>query len=90
MIHQPSGGAQGQAVDIEIQAKEILYLKRQINQSMANHTGQPLERIEQDTERDFYLSAYEAVEYGLIDRVISRPSISSPSVSSREMTAALA
>ncbi|BAU12294.1 ATP-dependent Clp protease proteolytic subunit [Leptolyngbya sp. NIES-3755] len=70
MIHQPSGGAQGQAVDIEIQAKEILYTKQQINQRMANYTGQPLERIEEDTERDFYMSAQEAVEYGLIDQVI--------------------
>jgi ATP-dependent Clp protease protease subunit len=70
MIHQPSGGAQGQAVDIEIQAKEILYTKQQINQRMADYTGQSLERIEQDTERDFYMSAQEAVEYGLIDQVI--------------------
>jgi ATP-dependent Clp protease, protease subunit len=70
MIHQPSGGAQGQAVDIEIQAKEILYIKTQINQRMANYTGQSIERIEQDTERDFYMSAQEAVEYGLIDQVI--------------------
>jgi ATP-dependent Clp protease protease subunit len=75
MIHQPSGGAQGQAVDIEIQAKEILYLKRQINQRMANYTGQPLEQIEQDTERDFFMSAQEAVAYGLIDRVIDRPTL---------------
>jgi ATP-dependent Clp protease, protease subunit len=73
LIHQPSGGAQGQAVDIEIQAKEILYLKHFINQRMANYTGQPLERIEQDTERDFLMSAQEAVEYGLIDHVIDRP-----------------
>jgi ATP-dependent Clp protease, protease subunit len=73
MIHQPSGGAQGQAVDIEIQAKEILYLKQQINQRMANYTGRSLEQIEQDTERDFYLSAQEAMEYGLIDQVIDRP-----------------
>jgi ATP-dependent Clp protease protease subunit len=73
MIHQPSGGAQGQAIDIEIQAKEILYLKRQINQNMANYTGKSLEQIEKDTERDFFLSAQEAVEYGLIDRVIDRP-----------------
>jgi ATP-dependent Clp protease, protease subunit len=72
MIHQPSGGAQGQAVDIEIQAKEILYLKQRINQSMANYTGQPLERIEQDTERDMFLSAQEAMEYGLIDHVLDR------------------
>jgi ATP-dependent Clp protease, protease subunit len=70
MIHQPSGGAQGQAVDIEIQAKEILYIKQQINQRMANYTGQSIERIEQDTERDFFMSAQEAVEYGLIDQVI--------------------
>ena len=75
MIHQPSGGVQGQAVDIEIQAREILYLKRQINQRMANYTGQPLEQIEQDTERDFFLSAQEAVAYGLIDRVIERPTL---------------
>lgn len=75
MIHQPSGGAQGQAVDIEIQAKEILYLKRRINQSMANYTEQTLEQIEQDTERDFFMSAQEAVAYGLIDKVIDRPSL---------------
>jgi ATP-dependent Clp protease protease subunit len=72
MIHQPSGGAQGQAVDIEIQAREILYLKRQINQRMADYTGKPLEQIEQDTDRDFFMSAQEAVEYGLIDQVIDR------------------
>jgi ATP-dependent Clp protease protease subunit len=89
MIHQPSGGAQGQAVDIEIQAKEILYLKQLINQRMANYTGQPLERIEQDTERDFYLSAQEAVEYGLIDQVIDRHSIGTHPISSREVAAAL-
>ncbi|KAM3095870.1 ATP-dependent Clp endopeptidase proteolytic subunit ClpP [Phormidesmis sp. 146-12] len=73
MIHQPSGGAQGQAVDIEIQAKEILYLKNQINQRMADYTGQSLEQIEQDTERDFFMSAQAAVAYGLIDKVIERP-----------------
>jgi ATP-dependent Clp protease, protease subunit len=76
MIHQPSGGAQGSAMDIEIQAKEILYLKRQINQSMANYTGKSLEQIERDTERDFFMSAQEAVEYGLIDRVVDRPAFS--------------
>ena len=70
MIHQPSGGVQGQAVDIEIQAKEILYTKQQINQRMANYTGQSLAQIEEDTERDFYMSAQEAMEYGLIDQVI--------------------
>ncbi|WAL59894.1 ATP-dependent Clp endopeptidase proteolytic subunit ClpP [Thermocoleostomius sinensis] len=73
MIHQPSGGAQGQAADIEIQAKEILYLKNQINQRMADYTGQSLEQIERDTDRDFYMSAQEAVAYGLIDKVIERP-----------------
>ncbi|PSB22661.1 ATP-dependent Clp endopeptidase, proteolytic subunit ClpP [filamentous cyanobacterium CCP1] len=72
MIHQPLGGAQGQATDIEIQAKEILYLKQQLNQALANHTGQPLERIAEDTERDFYMSAHDAMEYGLIDQVIDR------------------
>ncbi|MDJ0687786.1 MAG: ATP-dependent Clp endopeptidase proteolytic subunit ClpP [Xenococcaceae cyanobacterium MO_188.B32] len=79
MIHQPLGGAQGQATDIEIQAKEILYLKKQLNQHLANHTGQPLERIEEDTERDFFMSAEESKEYGLLDRVITRrPSASNP------------
>lgn len=77
MIHQPSGGAQGQAADIEIQAREILYLKRQLNESLANHTGQPLERIERDTERDFFMSAQEAMEYGLIDQVIDRKAVGS-------------
>lgn len=72
MIHQPLGGAQGQATDIEIQAKEILYLKRQLNLHLASHTSQPLERIEEDTDRDFFMSAQEAMEYGLIDKVIKR------------------
>lgn len=72
MIHQPLGGAQGQATDIEIQAKEILYHKRRLNEMLAEHTGQPLERIEQDTERDFFMSAEEAKDYGLIDQVIDR------------------
>jgi ATP-dependent Clp protease, protease subunit len=81
MIHQPLGGAQGQATDIEIQAKEILYLKKQLNLYLANHTGQPLERIEVDTDRDFFMSAEEAKEYGLIDQVINRrPSASNPPV----------
>jgi ATP-dependent Clp protease protease subunit len=74
MIHQPSGGAQGQATDIEIQAREILYLKRRLNECLADHTGQPLERIQDDTERDFFMSAAEAVDYGLIDRVVDRRS----------------
>jgi ATP-dependent Clp protease protease subunit len=72
MIHQPLGGAQGQAVDIEIQAREILYHKGKLNELLAFHTGQPLERIEGDTERDFFMSATEAKAYGLIDQVISR------------------
>ena len=70
MIHQPLGGAQGQAVDIEIQAKEILFLKDTLNGLMAEHTGQPLEKIAEDTDRDYFLSPPEAVEYGLIDRVV--------------------
>ncbi|MBF2072200.1 MAG: ATP-dependent Clp endopeptidase proteolytic subunit ClpP [Synechococcales cyanobacterium C42_A2020_086] len=76
MIHQPSGGAQGQAVDIEIQAKEILYTRRQINQAMASYTGKSIEQIEQDTERDFFMSAHEAMEYGLIDQVLIHPAYS--------------
>ncbi|NEO33273.1 MAG: ATP-dependent Clp endopeptidase proteolytic subunit ClpP [Symploca sp. SIO3C6] len=72
MIHQPLGGAQGQASDIAIQAKEILYHKKQLNNYLAQQTGQPLERIEEDTERDFFMSATEAQDYGLIDQVISR------------------
>lgn len=75
MIHQPLGGAQGQAIDIEIQAREILYVKAKLNQLMAHHTGQPLERIETDTERDFFMSAEEAKNYGLIDQVISRQNL---------------
>lgn len=75
MIHQPLGGAQGQAVDIEIQAKEILYIKQRLNGMLADHTGQPLERIEADTERDFFMSSQEAKDYGLIDQVISRTEV---------------
>ncbi len=70
MIHQPLGGAQGQAVDIEIQAREILYLKDTLNGLLAEHTGQPLDKIAEDTDRDYFLSPAEAVEYGLIDRVV--------------------
>ena len=70
MIHQPLGGAQGQAVDIEIMAQEILFLKETLNGLMAGHTGQPLAKITEDTERDYFLSPAEAVEYGLIDRVV--------------------
>ncbi len=71
MIHQPSGGAQGQAADIEIQAKEILYLRRRLNEMMSLHTGQPIEVIEKDTDRDNFMSAEEARQYGLIDRVLT-------------------
>ena len=72
MIHQPSGGFSGQASDIEIHAKEVLYLKKRLNEMMAMHTGQPIEVIERDTDRDNFLSAQEAAEYGLIDKVLSK------------------
>ncbi|MFC4727021.1 ATP-dependent Clp endopeptidase proteolytic subunit ClpP [Coralloluteibacterium thermophilus] len=77
MIHQPSGGAHGQATDIEIHAREILYLRQRLNQIYADHTGQPLEQIERDMERDRFLSAEGAREYGLIDQVIDRRTESS-------------
>jgi ATP-dependent Clp protease, protease subunit len=70
MIHQPLGGAQGQATDIEIQAKEILYHKNRLNELMAFHTERPLEQIQNDTDRDFFMSAVEAQSYGLIDQVV--------------------
>jgi ATP-dependent Clp protease protease subunit len=70
MIHQPLGGAQGQATDIEIQAAEILRLKRRLNELMSIHSGQPLKKLEKDTDRDFFMSAEEAKEYGLIDEVL--------------------
>lgn len=71
MIHQPLGGFQGQAADIEIHAKEILEIRERLNLILAKHTKQPLERIQQDTDRDFFLSAEESVEYGLIDEVMT-------------------
>jgi ATP-dependent Clp protease protease subunit len=71
MIHQPMGGFQGQASDIEIHAKEILYLKQRLNEMLAKHTGQPMERIERDTDRDNFLSATASAEYGLIDKVLA-------------------
>ena len=71
MIHQPSGGAQGQATDIEIQAKEILFLRERLNSLLADHTGQPIDVIDRDTERDRFMSAEQSVEYGLVDEVIS-------------------
>ncbi|NEP88347.1 MAG: ATP-dependent Clp endopeptidase proteolytic subunit ClpP [Okeania sp. SIO2C2] len=78
MIHQPLGGAQGQAVDIEIQAKEILYHKRKLNELLSAHTGQPLEKIEVDTDRDFFMSSEEAKNYGLVDQVISKQNLPVP------------
>ena len=74
MIHQPLGGMQGQATDIEIHAREILRLKAELNEILAERTGQPLERVQQDTERDYWLSAQAALEYGLVDRVIDKRS----------------
>ncbi|MCW5592199.1 MAG: ATP-dependent Clp endopeptidase proteolytic subunit ClpP [Burkholderiales bacterium] len=70
MIHQPSGGFSGQASDIEIHAKEVLYLKKRLNEMMAMHTGQPIEVIERDTDRDNFMGAEDAVKYGLIDKVL--------------------
>ncbi len=72
MIHQPLGGAQGQATDIEIHAREILRLRADLNQVLAERTGQPLEKIERDTERDYFMAAAEAAEYGLVDKVIDK------------------
>ncbi|MGN2250019.1 ATP-dependent Clp endopeptidase proteolytic subunit ClpP [Frateuria edaphi] len=72
MIHQPSGGAQGQATDIEIQAREILYIRQRLNQLYVDHTGQPLEKIERDMERDRFMNPVEARDYGLIDQVLDR------------------
>ena len=71
MIHQPSGGAQGQATDIEIQAKEILFLRERLNTLLADHTGQSMDVIERDTERDRFMSSEQSVEYGLVDEVIT-------------------
>ncbi len=72
MIHQPLGGAKGQATDIEIEAKEILRMKTMLNELMAQHTGQKVEKIKKDTERDNFMTAQEALEYGLIDRIITK------------------
>ncbi len=71
MIHQPSGGAQGQATDIQLHAKEILRMKDTLNQILADHTGQPLKKIADDTERDFFMSGAEAKDYGIVDRVVT-------------------
>jgi len=75
MIHQPSGGAQGQATDIEIQAREILYLRERLNRLYADHTGQPLEKVARDVERDYFMSAEAAKEYGLIDQIMDRRAV---------------
>jgi len=72
MIHQPSGGAQGHATDIDIQAREILYIRKRLNQLYVDHTGQPLDKIESDLERDRFMNAVEAKAYGLIDEVLDR------------------
>jgi len=72
-MHQPLGGAQGQASDIEIQAKEILRLKERLNEILAEATGQEIDTIIKDTERDYYMSAQEAVDYGLVDKVLETP-----------------
>ena len=74
MIHQPSGGAQGQASDISISAKEILRWRQILNQVLADRSGQPIEKIEKDTDRDYYMTAFEAKEYGLIDKVVESKS----------------
>ncbi|AZK45424.1 ATP-dependent Clp endopeptidase proteolytic subunit ClpP [Paenibacillus lentus] len=72
MIHQPLGGAEGQATDIEIRARRILKMRDKLNHILAERTGQPLERIEKDTDRDYFMSAAEAMEYGIVDKVIER------------------
>jgi len=73
MIHQPLGGAEGQATDIEIRAKRILRLRDRLNRLLSEHTGQPLEKIEKDTDRDYFMTAEEAKEYGIIDKVLDHP-----------------
>jgi ATP-dependent Clp protease protease subunit len=75
MIHQPLGGAQGQATDIDIQAKEILKIRDLVQRILTKHTGQPMKKIREDTERDYFMDSQEALEYGLIDKVISEREI---------------
>ena len=77
MIHQPLGGARGQASDIRIQADEILFIKDKLNKELSDRTGQPIERVKEDTDRDFYMSPSEAVEYGIIDKVFNKRPINS-------------
>ena len=72
LIHQPMGGFQGQATDVEIHAREILKMRERLNEILSKHTGQPMERVRQDTERDLFLSAVEAKAYGIVDEVIER------------------
>ena len=79
MIHQPLGGVQGQATDIDIQAKEILRTKETIHRILAKHTGQPMERIRRDTERDFFMDSEDALKYGIIDKIITKREIQSES-----------
>lgn len=76
LIHQPIGGFQGQVTDVDIQARQMMKLKNEINQILAEHTGQPVEKIEADTDRDYFMTGEEAVEYGLVDRVITERDIS--------------
>ena len=77
MIHQPLGGARGQASDIRIQADEILFIKDKLNNELSGRTGQPIERIREDTDRDFYMSPSEAIEYGIVDNVFNKRPINS-------------
>ncbi len=79
MLHQPWGGFQGQASDVDVQAREILKLRERMNRILAEHTNQPIELIEKDTERDYYMSGEEALAYGVIDRVVTRHEVSSES-----------
>jgi ATP-dependent Clp protease protease subunit len=72
LIHQPLGGAQGQATDIDIQAREILRMREEINKIFVKHTGQPIEKIDADTERDFYMTAEQALNYGIIDKIVEK------------------
>ena len=90
MVHQPSGGAQGQATDIEIQAREILTLRKRLNEIYVHHTGQPIEAIESKLERDSYMSAQEALEFGIVDEVVlNRPAVSEDGDKSGDKGAAL-
>ncbi len=75
MIHQPSGGFQGQATDIDIQAREILRMREELNQILASHTGQSINKIREDTERDFFMSGAQSVEYGIVDKVVEKKEI---------------